>query len=84
MVGNKATITKLPQNIYTYIYIYIYIYISLYREYVEMIDLTGCESEGDGSRSEIDELPLPAIALERLEASRLIQKNVFQTLSDMK
>ena len=48
-----------------------------------MIDLTGCESEGDGSGSEIDELPQPAIALERLESSRLIQKNfLFQTLSD--
>ena len=48
-----------------------------------MIDLTGCESEGDGSGSEIDELPQPAIALEHLESSRLIQKNfLFQTLSD--
>ena len=49
----------------------IIMYISLYREYVEMIDLTGCESEGDGSGSEIDELPQPAITL---ESSRLIQK----------
>ena len=53
---------------------------SLYREYVEMIDLTGCESEGDGSGSEIDELPQPAITL---ESSRLIQKKFlfrhFQT-----
>ena len=45
-----------------------------------MIDLTGCESEGDGSGSEIDELPQPAITL---ESSRLIQKKFlfrhFQT-----
>ena len=47
---------------------------------MEMIDLTGCESEGDGSGSEIDELPQPAITL---ESSRLITEEILvQTLSD--
>ena len=43
-----------------------------YRKYVEMIDLTVCDSEGDESGSEIDELPLPAIALQHVDASRLV------------
>ena len=41
-----------------------------------MIDLTGCESEWNGLGSE---LPQPAIALERLESSKLIKKFLFQT-----
>ena len=39
---------------------------------MEMIDLTLCDSEGDESGSEIDELPLPAIALQHVDASRLV------------
>lgn len=39
---------------------------------MEMIDLTVCDSEGDESGSEIDELPLPAIALQHVDASRLV------------